>query len=380
MNGCYLFEQLYSRCYSLKMNSFTVTSAIRGYHVYKDIWDAASDINEELRCEREIGNPHDSFAVAVKKVDTIVGHVPRHISSICSIFIRRGGVITCKVTGSGRYSRDIPQGGMEVPCKLVFQSPAGSIEECRKAHKLICGLKTKSSVLDCTDTSEFSVTDTSESKVTSQSDEHDKVKVSQFEHEQLEAKHISNEAIEIVADTENYEEPPHKKVICAEQLIFGEKLSDLDINLAQRLLKAQFPQLQGLQSTLLQDNKITVSDKSVQNKLQIIHCKDRDHWVVGTTIGCDKDEMKIYDSYYCTIDRPTKVIIHNLFSASEALKIKVLRPQKQTGTQDCGLFAIAYATSIAHGHDLTKKFDQQRIRHHLSICFRNSVMTVFPQQ
>ena len=58
------------------------------------------------------------------------------------------------------------------------------------------------------------------------------MKVSQFEHEQLEAKHISNEAIEIVADTENYEEPPHKKVICAEQLIFGEKLSDLDINLA----------------------------------------------------------------------------------------------------------------------------------------------------
>ena len=90
------------------MNSFTVTSAIRGCHVYKDIWDAASDINEELHCEREIGNPHDSFAMAVKKVDTIVGHIPRHISSICSIFIRWGGVITCKVTRSERYSRDIP--------------------------------------------------------------------------------------------------------------------------------------------------------------------------------------------------------------------------------------------------------------------------------
>ena len=90
--------------------------------------------------------------------------------------------------------------------------------------------------------------------------------------------------------------------------------------------------------------------------------------------------MKIYDSYYCTVDRPTKAIIHNLFSASEALKIKVLRSQKQTSTQDCDLFAIAYATSIAHGYDLTKKFDQQRMRHHLSTCFCNSVMTVFPQQ
>ena len=64
--------------------------------------------------------------------------------------------------------------------------------------------------------------------------------------------------------------------------------------------------------------------------------------------------MKIYDSLYCTIDRATKVIIHNLFSASTALKIRVLRPQKQVGTQDYGLFAIVYATSIAYGHDLTK--------------------------
>ena len=98
----------------------------------------------------------------------------------------------------------------------------------------------------------------------------------------------------------------------------------------------------------------------------------------GTTIGCDKNEMKIYDSVYCTIDRVTKVIIHNLFSASKALKIKVLCPQKQVGTQDCGLFAIAYAISIAYGHGLTKKLDQQKMRHHLCTCFRNSAMTVFP--
>ena len=62
----------------------------------------------------------------------------------------------------------------------------------------------------------------------------------------MEAKRISNEVIEIVSDTENDEEPSRKKEICAEQLIYVEKLSDLDINLAQCLLKAQFPQLQGL--------------------------------------------------------------------------------------------------------------------------------------
>ena len=99
--------------------------------------------------------------------------------------------------------------------------------------------------------------DTSKSKVISQSDEHDKVKVSRFENEQVDVKHISNEAIEIAADTENYEELPHKKVICAEQLIFGEKLSDLDINLFTESTLS-------FHSTLLQDKKLTVSDKSVQ--------------------------------------------------------------------------------------------------------------------
>ena len=50
----------------------------------------------------------------------VVGHVPRRISSICSIFIRRGGFIKCTVTSHWCYSSDLPQGGLEVPCKLTF--------------------------------------------------------------------------------------------------------------------------------------------------------------------------------------------------------------------------------------------------------------------
>ena len=38
---------------------------IRGYHVYKDIWEAA--VGESLTCERETNNPRDRYAVAVKK-------------------------------------------------------------------------------------------------------------------------------------------------------------------------------------------------------------------------------------------------------------------------------------------------------------------------
>ena len=80
------------------MYSFSVATAVRGFHVYKNVWEPTVD--EVLLCEREIGNSHDTFAVAVRNSSEIVGHLPRFLSSICSIFIRRGGEISCKITDS----------------------------------------------------------------------------------------------------------------------------------------------------------------------------------------------------------------------------------------------------------------------------------------
>ena len=52
---------------------------------YKAIWDAA--LGEQLRCQREPTNPHDAYSVAVLKSGVVVGHVPRRISSVCSLFL-----------------------------------------------------------------------------------------------------------------------------------------------------------------------------------------------------------------------------------------------------------------------------------------------------
>ena len=67
--------------------------------------------------------------------DQIVGHVPRIISTICSLFIRRSGLLVCIVNGLQRYSLDLPQGGLEIPCNLIFKSV--STDECQKTKKLI---------------------------------------------------------------------------------------------------------------------------------------------------------------------------------------------------------------------------------------------------
>ena len=67
---------------------FSVETLVQGYHIYQEIWNAAMDGTE---LPREIGNAHDPFAVAIKKVtptgNMTVGHTPRVISSVCLVFI-----------------------------------------------------------------------------------------------------------------------------------------------------------------------------------------------------------------------------------------------------------------------------------------------------
>ena len=47
-------------------------TCVRGFHVYKDVWRPV--IGEELRCQREVDNPRDPYAVAVTSA-VISSHV-----------------------------------------------------------------------------------------------------------------------------------------------------------------------------------------------------------------------------------------------------------------------------------------------------------------
>ena len=46
-------------------------SAVRGYHIYQDIWEA--NYGELLNCTRKTGNVFDLFAVCVQKDGDIEG-------------------------------------------------------------------------------------------------------------------------------------------------------------------------------------------------------------------------------------------------------------------------------------------------------------------
>jgi len=102
------------------MELHVVESCVHGFHVYQGIWTPVT--GEHLPCETEDSNAFDPYAVAVKKDADVIGHIPRKISAACSLFVQGGGTLTCIITDSRRqYSADLPQGGLQIPCKLEFK-------------------------------------------------------------------------------------------------------------------------------------------------------------------------------------------------------------------------------------------------------------------
>ena len=64
------------------MEEFQRPCCIRGYHIYKDVWEAA--VGEVLVCVRELDNAADRYAVAVKKERVVIGQLPHKLSRVCS--------------------------------------------------------------------------------------------------------------------------------------------------------------------------------------------------------------------------------------------------------------------------------------------------------
>ena len=107
-----------------------MSRCIRGYHVYKDVWDPP--VGEIVVCQREDRNPRDPYVVALWKDSVTVGHVPHVISCICTLFLRHGGITKSTVTGPRRHSDDLPQGGLELLCMYQFIGPENIAKKARQ--------------------------------------------------------------------------------------------------------------------------------------------------------------------------------------------------------------------------------------------------------
>lgn len=160
----------------------------------------------------------------------------------------------------------------------------------------------------------------------------------------------------------------------------GEDLTDIEINFAQQLLKNQFKHINGLCSTLLQDRASKLTSSSMMNRIQIIHCRNRRHWIVATTMNANHDTVKVYDSLFLYLDKDSLQSVENCFTLNNKIpQVKMMQCRKQEGGKDCGVYAIAFAVALAFSSNPSRQnFKQDTMRVHLVRCFTNKQFSLFP--
>ena len=62
----------------------------------------------------------------------------------------------------------------------------------------------------------------------------------------------------------------------------------------------------------------------------------------------------MYDSIYCTLSEETVAVIKHLFETTMETKMQLVTKKKQTGSQDCGIFAIAVLTALLNEFESQK--------------------------
>ena len=315
---------------------FSVDSCIRGHHISKEFWTPS--IDQQLFCEKEEGNPHDPYAVAVLGVDnTVLGHVPRQVSAGCFLFLQQNGRITCKVSGPRQFSADLPQGGLEVPCTLTF---SGEVKLVEKMKKLILPSNRSAGVATAIPTSDQSppVTDTLTSK-------EETGEISSTSTEMMAISHDCDDDNGASAGPLANHWLTHAGWTLTDQdrnaIVKGACLNDNHVNFAQTLLKHQFSNVGGLASTL-QLSARKVSLKGVANVVQIIHARGN-HWIVASTVS-SKGRLHIFDTLYDTLDQQTDALLEYIFG--KKMDLEMIKIPRQQGYRDCGVFAIAIATSV----------------------------------
>ncbi len=163
-----------------------------------------------------------------------------------------------------------------------------------------------------------------------------------------------------IGGTELYE--IHKKMLEPNSSAW---LDDAIIAAFQNILKRQHPKMGSLQSPILATK---MAFKPQQGELVQILNINNNHWItISSSQNQSETTVNIYDSLHMTLSPVTKKIIASLFqNRSKCIKIVYHDVQWQSGSSDCGVFAIAFATAFCEGKNPAAiVFDQKCMRSHL---------------
>ena len=111
-----------------------------------------------------------------------------------------------------------------------------------------------------------------------------------------------------------------------------------------------------------------------------IHHDGNSHFI--TTTNSPDGSIKLYDSLHLPPSSDLLKQIRSIYSPDPNITPTILQAEiKQQGNTDYGLFAIAYATELAFGHDPANFiFDQSQMRDHLFKCLTSKTIERFPKK
>ncbi len=169
-----------------------------------------------------------------------------------------------------------------------------------------------------------------------------------------------------------------------EQLTKTNRLSSGFINRAMQMLSQQHPDIGGLYCCTL-GASLEYPQATGDKWMQIIH-DGSNHWVLASKgfSKTDRDHVMVYDSSAGDLSewKCDHVVscMSSLLKTSKKEMIYIIKSCQQQGNgYDCGVFAIAFATSLANGIDpATLLYNPDTMRTHLDSCMKSGVLLPFP--
>ena len=104
---------------------------------------------------------------------------------------------------------------------------------------------------------------------------------------------------------------------------------------------------------------------------------------MASNIGCNSGCVRLYDSSSKKeMDEATNKILSKLLQTSNSLMtVEVMSVKQQRGGNDCGVFVIAFATSLVLGQCPTLwSYTQKNMRRHLLDCLESKEIALFPSR
>ena len=156
-------------------------------------------------------------------------------------------------------------------------------------------------------------------------------------------------------------------------------LTDNHMNAANQIFKSDYPHVDGLQDTLLQQNLSWDVPKG--EFIQFLHVKGS-HWITITNIyvtssgNSSTNSVYVRDFLFQQMDETTKKLIGQ-YHQGDKVKIYIMNVQQQPNGSDCGAYAVAFAKAILTEKDPTQ-LEFIDPRSHLALHLLEGMIPEFP--